>query len=372
MRFIHLADLHLGKMLHQYELIDCQKEALDQIVLYVKDHSIDAVVIAGDVYDRAIPPKEAVHLLDDFLGKLINDLHVKVLMIAGNHDSADRLEFASGILKDEGLYIEGHLKEEMFYVTLGDVRFYLLPFAKPADVHYLFADAPHHNYQEAMAYYMDKQAPLDHHYKNILVTHQFVGHHSQVSDSEMTLAVGGSEIIDPALFHAFDYVALGHLHAPQYVGEKKIRYAGSLLKYSFDEAHQKKGFNVIDTDDLSITFVPLSVSQDVVVLKGSFDELMDKGRKTPTNDLVAAELSDDHLIVNAIDRLREVYPHILRITYPSLMRTEKHDDRDIRQIQKMDDDELFASFYKDVTGHDVNKEDLDLIISLLDRKDDRS
>lgn len=369
MHFIHLADLHLGKLLHQYDLLSLQAEALQTVCDYIKTNNIKAVVIAGDVYDRSIPPKEAVNLLDSFLATLINDLHVTVLMIAGNHDSADRLEFANGILKDQGLYIEGHLKSGLRYVTIGDTRFYLMPFAKPADVRYLYEDAPHHNYQEALAYYMDQQAPLDHHYKNVLITHQFVGHHAQVTESEMTLAVGGSEVISPDLFKDFDYVALGHLHAPQYVGDPKIRYAGSLLKYSFGEANMQKGFLDVDTDDLSFDFIPLHVSKDVVVLKASFDELMKKDEWTKYhNDLVAAELTDDHLIVNAIDRLRTVYPDILRITYPSLMQKENEDHEKLRHIQSMSIDELFMSFYKDVTGHDASDEDCHIVQSLLEEE----
>lgn len=367
MHFIHLADLHLGKMLHQYDLLSLQEEALESVCDYIREKDITAVVIAGDVYDRSIPPKEAVNLLDHFLGTLINDLHVKVLIIAGNHDSADRLEFANGILKDQGLYIEGHLQPQLRFVTIADTRFYLMPFAKPADVRYLYEDAPHHNYQEALSYYMTQQAPLDHDYKNVLITHQFVGHHAQVTESEMTLAVGGSEVISPDLFEDFDYVALGHLHAPQYVGDPKIRYAGSLLKYSFGEANMAKGFLDVDTDTMSATFVPLHVSKDVIVIRAAFDELMNDDKWTQYHDdLVAAELMDDHLIVNAIDRLRSVYPDILRITYPSLMSKEDIDHQKLRHIQSMSINELFMSFYRDVTGHDASEEDCHIIETLLE------
>ena len=322
------------------------------------------MVIAGDVYDRAIPSQEAVTLLSDFLSTLILDLHVKVLMIAGNHDGADRLDFTSSILEKEGLYICANAKAQMPYVEIEDVKFYLLPFIKPSGVHQLFPEAPRDNYHVALAYYLDKQdltAPG----KKVLVTHQFVGHHAQTSDSELTLSVGGTEVIDPKIFESFDYVALGHLHAPQYVGRETIRYSGSLAKYSFDEAHQKKGFLVVDTKDFSSTFVPLKPSLDVRVLKGSLDELIHR-QDAHNDDLLAAELSDEKIIPHAIDTLRTYYPHILSISYPQIVTTTHFDKHSMREIQSKNALDLFIDFYRDMTMREPDEEEIQLISTLLE------
>lgn len=364
MKFIHLADLHLGRQLHGYALLDIQKELLAKVTAYIRDHDIKVVVIAGDVYDRAIPSQEAVTLLSDFLSTLILDLHVKVLMIAGNHDGADRLDFTSSILEKEGLYICANAKAQMPYVEIEDVKFYLLPFIKPSGVHQLFAEAPRDNYHVALAYYLDKQdltAPG----KKVLVTHQFVGHHAQTSDSELTLSVGGTEVIDPKIFESFDYVALGHLHAPQYVGRETIRYSGSLAKYSFDEAHQKKGFLVVDTKDFSSTFVPLKPSLDVRVLKGSLDELIHR-QDAHNDDLLAAELSDEKIIPHAIDTLRTYYPHILSISYPQIVTTTHFDKHSMSEIQSKNALDLFIDFYRDMTMREPDKEEIQLISTLLE------
>lgn len=361
MKFIHIADLHLGKMLHGYSLIDIERELLKQITDYLREHEdIKAVVIAGDVYDRSIPSQEAVNLLNDFLVTLIMKLHRKVLIISGNHDGADRLNFGSEILKMEGLYIEGTLKEKINYVDIDDVRFYLFPFVKPSGVAALFPDLPHGNYNEAVASYLSMQ---DFHtsLKKVMVTHQYVGHSAQVSDSECLLAVGGGEIVDPDLFDAFDYVALGHLHAPQYIKRQTLRYSGSLTKFSFDEAHQKKSFVVVDTNDFSFELVPLTPSLDVRVLKGTLEELMNRKDEHP-DDLIAAELSDEKIIPHAIDQLRTHYPHVLKITYPKLLGNEAVETKTLNEISQMEPGALFEAFYKDVMGTDhVDEEYVNII-----------
>lgn len=212
MKFVHIGDLHLGKVIHQCSLLSIQRELLFELLDEMNQRNIRLLVIAGDIYDRLIPSQEAVNLLDEFLTKALLTYHIEVLMISGNHDSSDRLHFASSLLVKNGLHIETYLKEKMVYVEKENVRFYLLPFVKPSQVRMLYPDQEIHTYQEALAYYLSKQS-LDHDYQNILVTHQFVGHSSITSESEVPLSVGGSEIIDASLFDDFDYVALGHLHA---------------------------------------------------------------------------------------------------------------------------------------------------------------
>ena len=200
MKFVHIGDLHLGKVIHQYSLLDIQRELLFELLTYMDEQDIRLLVIAGDVYDRFIPSQEAVNLLDDFLSQALLTYHIQVLMISGNHDSRDRLHFASSILSENGLHIETYLKENMAFVEYGKTRFYLLPFVKPSQVKMLYPNQDMHDYQSALSFYLSKQS-LDHDYQNILVTHQFVGHSSVTSESEVPLSVGGSEIIEIGRAH---------------------------------------------------------------------------------------------------------------------------------------------------------------------------
>ena len=358
MKFLHLADLHLGKMLHQYNLIDIQKELLNNFLDYISTHDIDAIVIAGDVYDRSVPSQEAVNLLNQFLSQLIMTYHKKVFMISGNHDSSDRLNFASAILEEQGLFIETHLKEKMAYYEEDHVRFYMLPFVKPVHIKQLFEEAPTDNYHDALAYYLSKQ-DIDSNYTNILITHQFVGHKSQTSDSELTLSIGGTEIIDPDLFDQFDYVALGHLHAPQYVKRETIRYSGSLGTYSFDEAHHKKSFVVVNCDDLSIEEVELTASQKVRVLRGLFDDL--RHQSINENDLISIELEDDHIIPHAMELLREVYPHVLKLSYIKLIGDASTSMGKVHAIEKMNMMDLYKTFYKAMCNQSLEEKDQKII-----------
>lgn len=365
MKFIHLADLHLGKMLHQYSLLPLQRELLEEITNYIKDNHIDAVVIAGDVYDHSVPSHGAVNLLNDFLNSLVNTLEVKVMMIAGNHDSADRLHFASSILESRGLYIETHLQKEMRYIEFDRIRFYLLPFFKPVQFQDLFPEEKPDTYNDAMKGYLDKQE-IDPSYMNILVTHQYVGHNARLAGSEMTLSVGGGEVIDPHLFEAFDYVALGHLHAPQYLSRPTIRYSGSLMRYSFDEAHQAKSFTVVDTRDLSITTVPLEPSKDVRVYEGYFDDFRSAGMIEKRDDLIAIELLDDQIIPQAIDTLRLLYPNVLQLTYPQLLKTHDLHLERFHKVRSMSLDELYNAFYQEMTGNELDENAEEVVKQLLE------
>ncbi|MFR2768173.1 MAG: metallophosphoesterase family protein [Thomasclavelia sp.] len=232
--------------------------------------------MAGDIYDRSVPSNEAIEALNDFLSSLILKHHKKVLMIAGNHDSATRLSFASGLLKQEGLYIEAFVQDEMKPVVIDGVNFYLLPFFKPSYIRYLYNDESIVTYQDAFAAYMKRQKiNLDE--TNILITHQFIAGNKEVikSESEAILSVGGSEIIDVSLVKQFDYVALGHIHAPQQISRDTIRYSGSLMRYSFDEVKQKKSIVDVSIANKKVTYqlVELKPKQDLIKITGYFDEV---------------------------------------------------------------------------------------------------
>ncbi len=367
MKFVHIGDLHIGKTLHQYSLLDNQRYLLFQLLTYMDKQDIRLLIIAGDVYDRSTPSLEAVNLLDDFITKALLDYHIKVLMISGNHDSSDRLHFASSILKQKGLYIETYLKEDMNYVEIDDCRFYLLPYIKPSQVKMMF-NQDVKTYDEALSYYLSKQS-IDKSYKNILITHQFVGHQSMISDSEIPLSIGGSEVITPEVFDVFDYVALGHLHAPQSVHRDTMRYSGSLMRYSFDEVKQNKSIVIVDTKDMSIDFHILHEKQSVIHYKGSFESFMDQNTIQNKNDILSFELTDQQLIPHAIEQLRVLYPHLLQITY-SFNKNETTTLSSLHHIENIQPDELFVRFYKDVKNCDMNEEQIKIIQDLFNEVGD--
>lgn len=367
MKFVHVADLHLGKVIHQYSLLEVQRELLMELLTYMDGQDIRLLVIAGDVYDRLIPSQEAVNLLDDFLSQALLTYHIQVLMISGNHDSKDRLHFASSILSENGLHIETYLKKDMAFVEYENVRFYLLPFVKPSQVKMLYPDCQVQSYQEALSYYLSQQS-LDKHYQNILITHQFVGRNSITSESEVPLSVGGSEIIDVSLFDDFDYVALGHLHAPQKVGRETVRYSGSLMCYSFDEVDQGKSIVIVDTDHMTIDTHRLHPHQTLKKYQGTFAQFMQEDFIDQKNDFLSFELLDENIIPHAIEQLRVLYPYLLQITYQFLI--QNHQQRTIHSyqtIEQMDTLSLFEQFYQDVKALQLNPSQLEIVQSLLEK-----
>ena len=367
MRFLHISDIHLGKLLFQQNLLEIQIDLLNQIIDYLVDNDIDVLIMAGDIYDRSVPSNEAIEALNDFLSSLILKHHKKVLMIAGNHDSATRLSFASGLLKQEGLYIEAFVQDEMKPVVIDGVNFYLLPFFKPSYIRYLYNDESIVTYQDAFAAYMKRQKiNLDE--TNILITHQFIAGNKEVikSESEAILSVGGSEIIDVSLVKQFDYVALGHIHAPQQISRDTIRYSGSLMRYSFDEVKQKKSIVDVSIANKKVTcqLVELKPKQDLIKITGYFDEVMNYDNNH--NDFIAVELLDTKIVPNAIDYLRKKYENVLQITYPNLISKQitnntKADD----SKKKLSSLELFEQFYEKIKGSKLDKEAKVLVAEIL-------
>lgn len=367
MRFLHISDIHLGKLLFQQNLLEIQIDLLNQIIDYLVDNDIDVLIMAGDIYDRSVPSNEAIEALNDFLSSLILKHHKKVLMIAGNHDSATRLSFASGLLKQEGLYIEAFVQEEMKPVVIDGVNFYLLPFFKPSYLRYLYNDESIVTYQDAFAAYMKRQKiNLDE--TNILITHQFIAGNKEVikSESEAILSVGGSEIIDVSLVKQFDYVALGHIHAPQQISRDTIRYSGSLMRYSFDEVKQKKSIVDVSIANKKVTYqlVELKPKQDLIKITGYFDEVMNYDNNH--NDFIAVELLDTKIVPNAIDYLRKKYENVLQITYPNLISKQitNNTKADVG-FEKLSSLELFEQFYEKIKGSKLDKEAKALVAEIL-------
>ena len=371
MKFIHMSDLHLGKIIYQRNLIDIQTDLLHQVINVMNQRKINTLVVAGDIYDRAIASQESVAVLNDFLDELINIHHKTVLMISGNHDSSERLNFASSLLKSKGLYIVSFPQKQMEPIEIEGVRFYLLPFFKPSYIRYLYDQQELKTYQEAFAYYLSQQQ-IDHRYPNVLVTHQFIAGNKAVtrSESEVILTVGGSEIIDVELVKDFDYVALGHIHASQKIKYDHVRYAGSLMKYSFDEVNQQKGIVevTIEDDKVSCELVSLSPQRDLIKVSGYFHEILDYPKNE--QDFVSVELKDHQIIGHAFDRLKEKYPELLQVTYSALTNmTASHQTTASSSFEKQTPVELFSEFYEKMKGEKPDEEDIAVIASLLKEED---
>lgn len=378
MRIVHIADLHLGKTLFDIPLIEDQRLWLYALTEFLKEQQADALVIAGDVYQRTVPSTEAVTLLDDFLNVVIRKLHIPVLMIAGNHDSGERLGFASRLFEESGLHVSGSVQKQLKTVTLQDtygaVNFVLLPYFEPYPIKKLYDDDNIKTMNDAFMRIcgesiepiLQVSAPDT---RNVLVAHGFFGLDNSLacfSDSERS--VGGSDMIDYTLLKRFDYVALGHLHAPQTAGAPHIRYAGSPLKYSLSEATQQKSVTVVELlekGNITVTKHVLPVVHDLRILTGTIEELITQAPKGETaNDYVYAVLTDKGEVYNAMEKLRAVYPNILGLKRAS-SDVEMEGLSAGLELNKKTPDELFGAFYQELLGEPITPEREALIHEVL-------
>ena len=321
MKFLHLADLHLGKRVNGFSMLEDQAHILRQILAILDDEQPDGVLIAGDVYDKSVPSVEAVGLLDGFLTEL-RARGVPVLLISGNHDSSERLAFGGRVMDSCGIHIspvyDGALAPVTLHDTFGPVHVWLLPFVKPAHVRRWFPDADIESYTDAMAEavaHMD----IDTAARNVLVTHQFVTGGTRSGSEE--LSVGGTDNVDSGVFAPFDYVALGHLHGAQRIGRETIRYAGSPLKYSFSEARQHKSVTVVtlgEKGDVQVRTVALTPLRELREIRGSYDELTARSfyeHTTYRSDYLHLILTDEQDVFDAMSRLRTIYPYLMTLDY---------------------------------------------------------
>ena len=321
MKFLHLADLHLGKRVNGFSMLEDQAHILRQILAILDDEQPDGVLIAGDVYDKSVPTVEAVELLDGFLTEL-RTRGVPVLLISGNHDSPERLAFGGRVLDSCGIHIspvyDGALAPVTLHDTFGPVHVWLLPFVKPAHVRRWFPDADIESYTDAVAEavaHMD----IDTAARNVLVTHQFVTGGTRSGSEE--LSVGGTDNVDSGVFAPFDYVALGHLHGAQHIGSETIRYAGSPLKYSFSEARQHKSVTVVtlgEKGDVQVRTVALTPLRELREIRGSYDELTARSfyeHTTYRSDYLHLILTDEQDVFDAMSRLRTIYPYLMTLDY---------------------------------------------------------
>lgn len=359
MRFLHSADWHLGRNFHNVSLLDDQAHLLQQFIELAKDSKVDAIVIAGDIYDRALPPPDAVTLLDEFLSAVVSDLGIPVMMIAGNHDSADRLNFGSRLLSQSQCHIVGRLTDTIQPITLGDkhgpVHFVGLPYAEPALVRERFAQDDLHSHDAAMQHLTAAAAAaVPKNERSVLIGHCFVAG-GEESESERPLSVGGAGNVSPKCFEAFSYTALGHLHRPQKAA-RNAYYSGSLLKYSFSEISHEKSVSIVDLDKaggVSIEQVSLTPRRNLRAVEGKFADLM-KGPKAgeSRDDYILIRLMDTDAILDPIGRLRDVYPNILHLERPALMKAAARASLSPTRIES--DELMFASFFEQVTGTPIS------------------
>ena len=350
LRFAHLSDLHLGKRVCEFSMLEDQKYILEQILALLDAHPVDGVLLAGDLYDKPVPPAEAVRLLDWFLTQLAAR-GLPVFAISGNHDSADRVAFGSALLETSRVYVSPVFSGAPQPIPLqdahGTVDVYLLPFLKPAMVRHVWPDAPIESYNDALACVLDHCSP-DPARRSVLVAHQFVAGAASCESEEPS--VGGIDWVDAALFDKFDYVALGHLHSPQKVGRDTLRYCGTPLKYSFSEAHQHKSITFVDLGEkgcVDISTAPLTPLHDLREVRGSYLELTDRRtyEGTATDDYLHITLTDEQDVPDALAKLRLIYPNLMRLDYDNL-RTRTQADLDApAQTEQKTPLEHFAAFY---------------------------
>ena len=371
MKFIHTSDWHIGRQLHNQSLLDDQAFVLEQIIALASEHKVDAVIVAGDIYDRSIPPANAVALLDDVLNRLVHGLGLQVIMIAGNHDGHERLGFAAKQMAASGLHIIGPLSAEVHPIRLsslsGDVVFYPLPYADPATVRHVFeCEAASH--EMAMDILLEQVRKHDSQgLPKVVIGHCFLDGGSE-SESERPLSIGGADKISPTLFTEFDYVALGHLHGPQYKGAEHVRYSGSILKYSFSEQHQHKSVTLVELGaqtPLNICLLPLKSMRDVRILEGELEILLAQGKMDiKREDYLMVRLLDKHAILDAMGKLRAVYPNVLHLERTGLMAGQQQVALSRDHIKKGEMD-MFCDFFSQVSGESLTQAQQTVMVDLL-------
>lgn len=362
MRFLHTADWHIGKIVHEQSMLADQAYILEQLIEQVEEYEVNAVLMAGDLYDRSLPPKEAVALVNQTLSRLINELEVPVFIIAGNHDSNERIEYLSGVAEAKQLYMEGTLKAYTRKVSLKEADIYMMPYADHVLIRQALDQPEIRTIEEAVAAQVEQITSSDEFDRsriNMVMFHGYVISGSRTSleesDSERPLSIGTAEWIDQSIFDAFDYVALGHLHKGQKVGSNRIRYSGSPLKYSKSEAtHQKKSFIIdIDHDSLEVIPVPLIPKRDMRIVCGAFDDLM---QQDWSDDYIFIELTDDMFIQDAMSRLRRQFPQILGLEYVNLRADQStYQTARSQDLKRQSIESLFSDFFEQYTEHTLDE-----------------
>lgn len=370
MKILHLADLHIGKIIFEQSLLEDQEYMLNKIIEKIKEENIDAILIAGDVYDRSIPQAEAINLLDRFLNILIKELKKKVFIIAGNHDSKERLGFGNKIFENEGLFIsskyEGKIKKVKLQDEYGKLNIYMLPFIKPIEVKKYFDDESL-SYNETIKKIIEKEN-INEAERNIILTHQFVtaiGEEVERTESEV-LTLGGTDNVDISNYNKFDYVAIGHVHRPQRIGRDTARYAGTMLKYSFSEVNHKKTMPIIDFKEkgnIDIKLVELKPLRDMREIKGPIEKLLENYEEENANDYIRAIITNEEPVYDAIGQLRRIYPNVLKLEVQNskILSNIEFKTENLQKVKSKSEVELFNEFYKFQNNIELNVEQKNLI-----------
>ena len=391
MKIIHTSDWHIGKIVNEFSMIDDQKYILKELLELIDKEQPTALIIAGDIYDRSIPPVEAVELLNDTLSALIIDKNVKVLAISGNHDSGERLNFGNKLLEKCGLYISGRDEEIYRHVVIEEnnqkVNFYLVPYKDPALTKKLFDNKEIKSHNDAMKATLNLiKESLNKDEINILVGHGYMTTKREealecedkykeadldISESERPLSIGGTDLIDANLFEDFDYVALGHLHGRQKVGREEMRYSGTLLKYSFSEVNHKKGVTIVDVKkdkSIDINLKELNPLRDLRVIKGNLEELIEEGRNVELGkeDYIQAILTDDGELINPMEKLRAVYPNTMLITRERKRKNNKDNTSAKGEYKSKSKLDLFKEFYNDLGEGEYTSEKESVLIQTIE------
>ena len=373
MRIIHLGDLHLGKTLGEYSLIRDQEYILNQILDIVKEKDVNAVLIAGDVYDRSLPSEAAVNLLDGFISKLA-DMNIETYIISGNHDSEDRLEYGSRLFSSRGIHIASKFNGELVRATtedeFGELNIYMLPFIKASQVRHYCPDSSIETYEDAVRTVIS-QADIDWSSRNILIAHQFIAGKSAPliagSEGASVQNAGLVEQINSEIFTDFDYVALGHLHSPQSVGCDHIRYSGSILKYSLNEAFSDKSvplINIGEKGSVEIELLPLRPLRDLRHITGRLDQLLKAENITDPDDYMYVTLTDEEIINDVMGIVQQYYPNTVKIDYQN-SHTKEIENLDIGDIvSDKSFEEIISDFYLKIYGVDISGEELDVMMSV--------
>lgn len=372
MKFVHLSDLHLGKRVNEFSMIEDQKYILNQIENIIEEESPKAVLIAGDVFDRGIPTEEAMKLWDDFLTNL-SKKQCKVLVISGNHDSAIRLSEHYQLVESAGIYLapayNGQAKSVILKDQYGELEVYMLPFIKPAVIRNLFPEEKVEDYTDACRVAIEKMQ-IDQGKRNVLLAHQFVTGATRCDSEEIT--VGGLDNVNASVFDGFDYVALGHIHGKQKIGRNVLRYCGTPLKYSFSEKDHKKSVTIVEMNEkgnTQIREVPLKPLHDMRQIRGTYEELTLKKNyeNTDTDDYIHCVLTDEQDIVDAMAKLRIIYPNLMKISYDNKRTRQSRCVTDAVEVEQKSPMELFLEFYEKQNNQEMSKEQQDLTEELIEK-----
>ena len=374
MRLMHLADLHIGKRVNGFSMLEDQRYVLEQVLEVASEQSLDGVLLAGDIYDKSVPAGEAVQMLDWFLTKL-TELKLPVYMVSGNHDSAERLSFGARLLEKSGVHVAGVYNGKLEPIVLEDeygiLNLYLLPFVKPIHVRKALGMDEEleeiKTYDDAIAKVLD-MADIDVHERNVLVAHQLVTG-AERCDSE-DISVGGVDNVSAELFGDFDYVALGHIHGPQKMTRDTIRYAGTLLKYSFSECNHKKSITIVELrekGDVSVTTIPVKPLRDMRVMKGEYAVLMSKDSYDDENrkDYMKVILTDEQEIPEVMGKMRTVYPNIMMLEYDNKRTRTVSDIQGAKVVEQKKPIEYFKEFYQQQNGVGIDEEQEKMILELM-------